>query len=124
MMYEVLIPIKFASLNEYVNMCRTNRYMASNYKKKTEQEIAKYIEPLPRFTRPVKLEFLWIEKDNRRDYDNIAFAKKFVLDALVRYGKLKDDNRKCVVGFTDSFGKGGETALSLTIKEADDGGMA
>lgn len=124
MMYEVLIPIKFASLNEYVNMCRANRYMASNYKKKTEQEIAKYIESLPRFTRPVRLEFLWIEKDNRRDYDNIAFAKKFVLDALVRYGKLKDDNRKCVVGFTDRFTKGGETALSLTIREAEDGDMA
>ncbi len=119
MVRDVLIPIKFASLNEYVNMCRSNRYMASGYKKRVEQEISTYIEDLPRFEKPVELEFYWIEKNNRRDYDNIAFAKKFVLDALVRNGKLKDDNRKCVVGFTDRFGKGDETVLALTIREVE-----
>lgn len=35
--------------------------------------------------------------------DNIAFAKKFILDALVKKGVLKDDGWKWVKGFTDEF---------------------
>lgn len=111
------IPIKLASLNEYVNMCRSNRYMASAYKRKVEKEIGEYIATLPKFENPVQIDFLWVEKNNRRDYDNIAFGKKFILDALVKSGKLMDDNRKCVVGFTDSFGVGDRYMVILDIRE-------
>ena len=36
---------------------------------------------------------------------------------MVKCGKLKDDNRKCVTGFTDSFEYGSETKVILDIKE-------
>ena len=113
------IPIKLVSLNEYVNMCRSNRYMASSYKRKTEKEIGGYIETLPTFEKPVQIDFLWVEKNNRRDYDNIAFGKKFVLDALVKSGKFKDDNRKYVIGFTDSFAIGPEYKVVIDIREVE-----
>lgn len=97
------IPFKLPSLNEYIDVCRRNRYEAANFKAGIEADIAVYLKDLPEFTKPVKIRFHWIEGNRKRDLDNVAFAKKFILDALVKLGKLPDDNRKCVTGFTDSF---------------------
>ena len=47
------------------------------------------------------MRFEWHERTKRRDPDNIASAKKFVLDALVKNGVLEDDSRKYVKGFYD-----------------------
>lgn len=40
--------------------------------------------------------FEWREKDWRRDGDNIQFGQKFILDALVTCGILKNDTRRFV----------------------------
>ena len=111
------IPLRLPSLNDYVRACRSNAYVGAKMKKKVEQEISGYIEELPRFDRPVRISFRWTENNKRRDFDNIAFAKKFVLDALVKYGKLKDDNRRCVTGFVDSFDYGAAAKVTLVIEE-------
>ena len=37
------------------------------------------------------------------DLDNICFAKKFILDALVKAGTIKTDGWNGVMGFTDEF---------------------
>ena len=50
----------------------------------------------------------------------MAFAKKFILDALVKNGKLIDDNHNYVVAFTDTFSYGKETKVLLEIEEATD----
>ena len=47
------------------------------------------------------MRFEWHEKTKKRDADNIASAKKFILDALVKMGVLQDDSRKYVKGFYD-----------------------
>lgn len=47
------------------------------------------------------MRFEWHEKTKKRDADNIAFAKKFILDALVKMRVLEDDSRKYVKGFYD-----------------------
>lgn len=49
----------------------------------------------------VMLRFEWHERTKKRDADNIASAKKFILDALVKMRVLPDDSRKFVKGFTD-----------------------
>lgn len=116
-MIKVEINMQLPSLNEYVNACRANRFQASKMKRDIESDISWFIARLPRFEKPVKIHFHWIEGNKRRDYDNIAFAKKFILDALVKRGKLKDDNRRCVTGFTDSFSYGKETKVILYIEE-------
>ena len=54
-------------------------------------------------TNPIIVHFAWIEGNKRRDLDNVAFAKKFILDGLVKAGVLKNDNCKHVTGFTDTF---------------------
>lgn len=111
------IPYKFPSFNEYVNACRQNRYAGANMKAKAEGDISYYINLLPIFKKTVKIHFHWIEGNKKRDYDNICFAKKFILDAMVKCGKLKDDNRKFVGGFQDSFSYGKETKVILEIEE-------
>lgn len=113
------IPIKLKSLNEYVTLCRGNRYSAAAYKRKVEAEIGEHIKTLPVFEKPVQIDFLWVEKNNRRDYDNVAFGKKFVLDALVKAGKFKDDDRKHVIGFTDSFAIGPDYKIVIDIREVE-----
>ena len=119
-MIRVEINMKLPSLNEYVNVCRTNRFKASKFKKNLEDDIMMFTNRLPRFENPVKIHFHWIEGNKRRDLDNICFAKKFILDALVKSGKLQDDNRKCVYAFTDTFDYGDETKVILEIEEAND----
>lgn len=72
---------------------------------------------MPRWTRPIKIHFHWIEGNKKRDLDNIAFAKKFILDAMVKYGKLSDDNRRYVTAFTDTFEYGDKTRVVLVIEQ-------
>lgn len=38
-----------------------------------------------------KVRFDWREPDQKRDFDNIMFAQKFILDSLVQQEILKDD---------------------------------
>lgn len=111
------IDMKLPSLNDYVRMCRANKYYGASMKKRIEEQIAVFIAPLPRFENPVKIHFHWIEGNAKRDLDNICFAKKFILDALVKCGKLKDDNRKCVTAFTDTFSYGQKTMVEIEIYE-------
>lgn len=47
--------------------------------------------------------FEWHERTKKRDADNIASAKKFILDALVKMKVIPDDSRKYVKGFTDTI---------------------
>lgn len=111
------IGTKLPSLNEYIRVCRKNKYEAARFKADIESVISIFIRSLPCFEKPVKLHFRWVESTRRRDQDNVAFAKKFILDAMVKSGKLKDDNRRYVTAFTDTFEYGRENKVILTIEE-------
>lgn len=118
-MDKIEIPFRLPSLNEYIDKCRRNRYAGATMKKQVESDIAYYINKLPEYKKPIKIHFHWVEENKRRDLDNIAFAKKFILDSLVKAGKLKDDNRRCVTGFTDSFEYAKESKVILEITEEE-----
>ena len=111
------INMKLPSLNDYIRVCRANKFQAAKYKADIEQEIGFYLMKMPKIDNPIQIHFHWVEGNKKRDLDNICFAKKFILDAMVKYKKLKDDNRKCVTSFIDTFGYGEETKVILTIKE-------
>lgn len=116
--WTVTIPLKFPSLNEYVDKCRLNYLVANAYKQKIEAQIIPYLSELPRFEKPIEIGFLWVEDNKRRDLDNVAFGKKFILDAMQKGGKLKNDNRKFVRRFTgDAFAYEKEAKVVLTIRE-------
>ncbi|MCI8620608.1 MAG: RusA family crossover junction endodeoxyribonuclease [Clostridia bacterium] len=107
-------------LNEYTNQNRRNRYAGASAKKKEQEYIMWCIrEQLDniKINKPVRAIFTWIEENKKRDYDNISFAKKFVLDALVQAGTLKDDNRKIVVGFEDKFEYADKSKVIVVLEE-------
>lgn len=98
-------------LNEYTNACRRNKYQGAKLKK-LYTEIAytsalaamanrreKWIQP----TKRVCIACEWIEKDHRRDPDNIASGIKFVLDGIVKAGVIADDSQKYIYGMPLHF---------------------
>lgn len=114
-----IIDMKLPSLNDYIKVCRSNKFMAAKYKKNIEEQIGLFILKMPKFTHPIKIHFTWVEGNKKRDLDNICFAKKFILDAMQKYGKLENDNRNYVYAFTDSFEYGKETKVILEIEEKE-----
>ena len=106
-MARLVIPGRLPGLNEYTAACRTHPQAGAKMKKEAEEKVLVYImQQLQgmKIVKPVKIEFIWVEKDMRRDPDNISgFGRKVILDALVRTGILQDDSRKYVISFEDSF---------------------
>lgn len=104
-MKRLLIEGELTALNEFINAERRNRYIAAKIKKDETgycQDVAeKNGLKLQKTDFPCALIITWYVKNKRKDADNIAFAKKFILDGLVEAGVLPNDNRKYVQGFTD-----------------------
>ena len=113
------MPIKLPSLNEYVNACRSNPYVGAKMKKDSEDLIGWFIKKIAPFRNPVEVSFTWVEPNRRRDVDNIAFGKKFILDALVKNGVLQDDSQRYVRALSDSFQIGNDYMIILEIKEIE-----
>lgn len=101
--YKFSINVKLPGCNEYVRACRGNKYEAAKMKRAVEMVVDNAARGLPRIEGPVRVYFTWREGARRRDLDNVAFAKKFVLDGLVKCGVLPDDNRRHMLGFIDNF---------------------
>ena len=99
MTYTIKIDSLLPSLNEYVRECRGNKYGANS----VNYIIETFGADRPNIDQQVMLHFLWREANRKRDKDNVAFAKKFILDAFVRYGILSGDGWNVVDGFTDDF---------------------
>lgn len=100
------IPMKLPSINEYIEACKIQKgkwNKGNQMKQDSQKEMIPYFKDLPNYTDPIVLDFTWVEKDRRRDLDNICWAKKFILDALVQAGKIPDDSQKYVNNFQDHF---------------------
>lgn len=116
-MIKIEIPFRLPSLNQYINECRKNKFAGATMKKTVDNDIGWYINKLPKFEKPIKIHFTWIEENKKRDLDNVCFAKKFILDSMVKAGKLKNDNRNYVIGFEDNFSYDKESKVILEIEE-------
>ena len=122
---KVIIEGKLWGLNEWTYACRSKygQHTASAYKKETEQLIGWYIKKWLgnwKTNKTVYLKFLWVEPNRKRDLDNIAFAKKFIQDALVKNGVIPNDGWKNILGFTDDFAVDAENPrIEVDIIEVD-----
>ena len=122
---------RLPGLNEYIHAVNINRYKGNALKREAQDAIGLAIkrarlEPVTAY--PVFVFFEWHEKTRRRDLDNIASAKKFILDALQEFGILEGDGQKQLVGFSDRFVIGdGWDGCVVTVKPyaevGKDGGM-
>lgn len=115
-----MIPFRLPGCNEFIDANRTGYQLASKLKRETEASIIPFLRTLPRFEDAITVEFHWIEENKRRDFDNIAFAKKFIFDALQKAGKIKNDSWKYVKGFSDHFEVGEQSKVILIIKVVKD----
>lgn len=114
----VTIKGKLPSLNDYIGECRKNPHAGAKLKKDTETLIMLQLCRMKRITSPVIVHFEWHEKNARRDKDNVAAAKKFILDAMQKAGKLENDNNRFIAGFSDSFVYGVNYGVVLRIEGA------
>lgn len=96
---------ELTALNKYIGALNRNRFMGAKLKRDETERVATecMVAGLEACLEPVTLHFHWYMKNDRKDLDNIAFAKKFILDGMVQAGLLYDDSHKWVRGFTDSF---------------------
>lgn len=114
------IPYKFPSLNEYTRANRNNKYDGGRMKKTVENDIGHFINRLPVFKKPIKLHLHWIEGNKRRDLDNIMYAVKFINDAMVKAGKIEDDDADHVTAILSSVGyEKGVWKVILEIEEVE-----
>lgn len=58
---------------------------------------------LPRIDFKMQLYIIYHCKNKRRDMDNIAVAKKFIFDGMIKAGKIKNDGWKEIGGWTEEF---------------------
>lgn len=126
MQNKIIIPGTLPGLNDYIDAERSNKYQAAKLKRQTEEMIVMCIwEQMPgvEISEPVHIEYHWYEPNRRRDKDNIAFAKKFIQDALVKAGVLGNDGWQEIVSFEDKFGVDKENPrVEIVIEKSNGGG--
>lgn len=115
-MEAVTIRGKLPGLNEYIEACRTNSKKGNRMKQNAERMIAAQVGRMEPVRERCTVHLIWHEKDRRRDPDNVAFAKKFLLDALQHCGKIPNDSSRYIAGFTDSFEYGGDYGVTLRFE--------
>lgn len=126
MKYSFTVNAKLPSLNDYIAACNSNRYRGNRMKQEVENVIGWGIRMafidrrLKRTEKPIIVHFVWHEKTKRRDADNIASAKKFVLDAMQKFGVIPNDNQRYVKGFTDRFVSDNEDFVEVELEEIEE----
>lgn len=97
---------ELADANAFIDAQRRHLHVGAKLKKEETERVmweikATYKGLIQVF--PISITFSWYCKDKRKDKDNIAFAKKFILDGLVAAEILPDDGWAHVDSFTDKF---------------------
>jgi hypothetical protein len=117
----IFIPFLLPGMNEIIRESKKIKGNWSGYacqKRKIQGQICLFLNKLAKPYVRVWIDFVWIEKTRKRDPDNVAAGKKFILDALVKNGTIENDGWKYVVGWTDSFVVDkNNPGVQFTIKE-------
>ena len=110
---------RMPGLNEYTKAIGSNYHKGAAMKRRETERAAWCAKAarVPRFRGPVRVTFHWFEPDSgsQRDVDNVAFAKKFILDGLKMAGVIVDDSPKYVVGFKDVFSYSNDPHIVVTL---------
>lgn len=119
--HQTLIIIgELAKLNEHDNANRINRFVGAKLKKDMTETVSLQASPLKPITKPAIMRFHWYIS-SKHDPDNVAFAKKYILDGLIHAQKLPNDNQQWIHGFSDSFhriSKGNEKII-IDIEDSE-----
>ena len=104
--HKFTIPGRLDGMNEIIAANRKSPYTGAKEKRK-QQDICKHairadkVRPVLKY--PVHIVLNWYEKNAMRDSDNIAAAKKFIMDALQETKTIRNDGFKEIKSFGDLF---------------------
>ena len=104
---EVWIPGRMPGENEIIKAAKSGKGKGNAYsrlKKKWTDYIAAIfqdcqIEPMG----IISLVFVWVEKNKKRDKDNITAAKKFIFDGMQQAGVIPNDGWGNIATWQDCF---------------------
>lgn len=118
MKYRFEIGQRLPSLNDYIDICRYNKYQAAKWKERIDNLVALYIRSHLKglhITKQVIVHIHFIEENMRRDVDNVYSASKYIMDALVKMKVLENDNPKHVkdVLYTHEYAKKSKVIVEL-----------
>lgn len=92
---KIYLPYNFLNWNEYINVERANKYHANNIKQEEKRLVGWATKNNPyNGEYPIEIVFKPHFKDKRQDLDN--YRMKGILDGLVAFGVIKNDNLKHV----------------------------
>lgn len=89
---KLIIPGELPGLNEIIEMSKIHWGEYANEKKYLTENIALLAKSkIKQKYEKVNLTFVWYCKNKRKDKDNIIAGQKFIIDALVLAGVIKND---------------------------------
>ena len=98
----VTIQGQLATLNDHDSANRSNKFMGAQLKAEMTSQVAMQVSRMKPITEPVFITFHWFVS-GKHDYDNVRFSAKYILDGLVKAGKLPNDNPTWVLGFDGDY---------------------
>jgi Holliday junction resolvase RusA-like endonuclease len=118
-MITVVIEGTLPCLNDFIRAMNYNRHRGNSMKQEcTDICHIAFKKQCKQTFNKVFITFHWIEPNMRRDKDNIAFAKKFILDGMVQNGTLKNDGWKQVADWEDKFSVDKDNPrIEITVRE-------
>ena len=96
MRYKFIISGTLIDLNKYINLNRAHYHKAAAEKIEQDSIVFYAVKEQIRdvmIEKQIGVRILWVEPNDNRDPDNVAFAIKFILDGLVHAGVLHEDKR-------------------------------
>lgn len=102
-MIKLVILGELTTLNDYIDAERSNRHAGAKVKKENTEACLWQLKGSQGLQGRHRVAFTWFAENMKIDPDNIAFCKKYVLDAIVRAGILPNDGWKQIAGFSDDF---------------------
>lgn len=91
-------------LNDFLAAVNRHRHIGNKMKREQTERVAWTAkQQLPVFTKMITLTIVYREPKRNRDKDNIAFAKKFILDGLKESGRIPNDGWAWIDGWTEAF---------------------
>ena len=119
----VTIPFPLAGLNDIIDAERAHRQKGAKLKREQMNAVILVLRRQIRqpLREPVTMHYLWVEKDRRRDKDNVSSGgRKIIQDALVKMKALKNDGWANIDSFSDAFSVDKKRPrIEIEIEEAE-----
>ena len=113
---KITLNYKYDSINNYVNKCRTNYYLANETKQKETMFSALAFSRIKKIEKfPVELIFYWHIKNKQCDLD--GRLPKNIIDGLVRSKRIPDDNVKYIQRIIHNYIESKEDYVEVEISE-------